>query len=40
VISARPETSTARQLVDHYLQTHANGTIEIEFRNLRIAEWK
>jgi|CXWL01.1.fsa_nt_gi integrase len=28
VVSARPETITARQLVDHYLQTHANGTIE------------
>ncbi|HYT90223.1 MAG TPA: hypothetical protein VEL76_16060 [Gemmataceae bacterium] len=28
VISARPETITARQLIDHYLQTHANGTIE------------
>jgi integrase len=28
VVSARPETTTARQLVDHYLATHANGTIE------------
>ncbi len=28
VIAVRPETITARQLVDHYLQTHANGTIE------------
>ena len=28
VVSARPETTTARQLIDHYLQTHANGTVE------------
>jgi integrase len=28
VISARPETVTARQLFDQYLATHANGTIE------------
>lgn len=28
VLSARPETVTARQLFDHYLTTHANGTIE------------
>ena len=28
VVSARPETVTARQLFDHYLATHANGTIE------------
>jgi integrase len=28
VISARPEVVTARQLFDHYLTTHANGTIE------------
>jgi integrase len=27
-VSARPETVTARQLFDHYLATHANGTIE------------
>jgi integrase len=27
-VSARPETVTARQLIDHYLQTHANGTVE------------
>jgi DNA-binding beta-propeller fold protein YncE len=27
-LSARPETVTARQLFDHYLTTHANGTIE------------
>ena len=28
LISARPEVITARQLIDHYLQTHANGTVE------------
>src|SRR5262249_8606073 len=28
VVSARPETVTARQLFDHYLTTHANGTVE------------
>jgi integrase len=28
VISARPETVTARKLFDRYLETHANGTIE------------
>jgi integrase len=28
VVSARPETVTTRQLFDHYLQTHTNGTIE------------
>jgi hypothetical protein len=28
VLAARPETTTARQLFDHYFQTHANGTIE------------
>ncbi len=28
VVSVRPETTTARQLIDHYLQTHANGTVE------------
>jgi integrase len=28
VVSARPETVTARQLVDRYLATHSNGTIE------------
>jgi hypothetical protein len=28
VISARPETVTAKQLFDQYLTTHANGTIE------------
>jgi integrase len=28
VVAARPETITARQLFDHYLTTHANGTIE------------
>lgn len=28
VVSARPETITARQLFDHYLKTHGNGTIE------------
>jgi hypothetical protein len=28
VIFARPETVTARQLVDSYLATHSNGTIE------------
>jgi integrase len=28
VLSARPETVTARQLFDHYLKTHANGSIE------------
>jgi integrase len=28
VISSRPETITARQLIDHYLTTHANGTVE------------
>src|SRR4051812_35263191 len=28
VLSARPETVTARQLVDRYLHTHANGTVE------------
>jgi len=28
VISARPETVAVRQLFDHYLRTHANGTIE------------
>jgi integrase len=28
VVSARPETVTARQLVDRYLVTHSNGTIE------------
>ena len=28
MISARPEIITARQLFDHYLTTHANGTIE------------
>src|SRR5262249_36188477 len=28
VISARSETVTARQLFDHYLATHSNGTIE------------
>ncbi len=28
VISARPEIVTLRQLFDHYLSTHANGTLE------------
>ena len=28
LISARPEVITARQMIDHYLQTHANGTVE------------
>jgi integrase len=28
VVSARPETVTARQLFDRYLETHSNGTIE------------
>lgn len=28
VVSARPETIAARQLFDHYLKTHGNGTIE------------
>ena len=28
VVSARPETVTAKQLFDQYLQTHGNGTIE------------
>jgi hypothetical protein len=28
VVSARPETTTARQLFDQYLKTHGNGTIE------------
>jgi integrase len=28
VLSARPETATARQLVDHYLATLANGSVE------------
>jgi integrase len=28
VVSARPETVTARQLFDRYLATHANGTVE------------
>ncbi|CAN5469421.1 hypothetical protein BH10PLA2_BH10PLA2_16300 [soil metagenome] len=28
VILARPETITARQMFDRYLETHANGTIE------------
>src|SRR5262249_28331735 len=28
VLSARPETVTARQLFDRYLLTHANGTVE------------
>jgi integrase len=28
VLSARPETVTAQQLFDRYLQTHANGTVE------------
>jgi hypothetical protein len=28
VLAPRPETVTARQLFDHYLTTHANGTIE------------
>jgi integrase len=28
VVSVRPETVTARQLFDHYLETHANGTVE------------
>jgi hypothetical protein len=28
VVSARPETVTARQLFDRYLATHANGTLE------------
>jgi hypothetical protein len=28
VLSARPENVTAKQLFDHYLTTHANGTIE------------
>jgi integrase len=28
VLAARPETVTTRQLVDHYLETHANGTVE------------
>jgi len=28
VVSARPETITAKHLFDHYLATHANGTIE------------
>jgi integrase len=28
VISARPDTITARQLFDRYLETHGNGTIE------------
>jgi integrase len=28
VISARPEIVTARQLIDQYLTTHANGTVE------------
>jgi integrase len=27
-VAARPETITARQLFDHYLTTHGNGTIE------------
>jgi integrase len=29
VLSAKPETVTARQLFDRYLETHANGTIEV-----------
>src|SRR5262245_47858675 len=28
VVAVRPETVTARHLVDRYLATHANGTIE------------
>jgi hypothetical protein len=28
VVAARPETVTARQLIDHYLAIHANGTVE------------
>jgi integrase len=28
VLSARPETVTARQFIDRYLETHANGTVE------------
>jgi integrase len=28
IIAARPEVTTARQLFDHYLKAHANGTIE------------
>jgi site-specific recombinase XerD len=28
VVSAKPETTTARILIDQYLATHANGTIE------------
>src|SRR5262249_28973748 len=28
VVSARPETVTARELFDHYLATLANGTVE------------
>jgi integrase len=28
VVSARPETVTARKLIDRYLETHANGTVE------------
>ena len=28
VIAVRPETITFRQLIDHYLLTHSNGTIE------------
>jgi integrase len=28
VLAVRPETTTARQLFDHYLATHANGTVE------------
>src|SRR5436309_3179136 len=27
-LAARPETVIARQLFDHYLKTHANGTVE------------
>ena len=27
-VAARPETITVRQLFDHYLKTHGNGTIE------------
>jgi hypothetical protein len=28
VVAVRPQTITARQLFDHYLATHANGTVE------------
>lgn len=29
VVAVRPETITVRQLFDHYLKTHGNGTIEV-----------